>query len=95
MNYIILVILQKMKIPGDQVTKVQVSGSSSEIESTTKMHKGMITKAAALSKSSTSFEITPILDQSPLYLYIVSSYTQQVFSILGLRITVIPCVDEA
>ncbi|KAJ0942312.1 hypothetical protein HanPSC8_Chr03g0090511 [Helianthus annuus] len=32
-------------------------------------HKGTTTRAATLRKSSFSFEITLILDQSPLYLY--------------------------
>lgn len=33
-----------------------------------KIHKGTTTKAASFSKSSVSLDITPILDQSPLYL---------------------------
>jgi hypothetical protein len=35
-----------------------------------KIQKGTSTKAASFSKSSVSFDITPILDQSPLYLNI-------------------------
>lgn len=35
-----------------------------------KIHKGTTKKAAAFTKSSVSFEITLILDQSPLYLKI-------------------------
>lgn len=47
--------------------EVQAS-CSLEIEIMAKMHRGTTTNAATLSRSSASFEITPILDQSPLYL---------------------------
>lgn len=88
MNYIMPVFCSNSRFLGDQVTKVQVLGSLSKIESITKMHKGVIMQAATLSKSSTSFEIThnprPVATVPVhyeylhaaviLYLYMVSLY---------------------
>lgn len=60
-------------------TLIIYASSSLEIENMRKMHKGIITKAAIFSKSSLSLEITPILDQSPLYLeYFECYYTGKI-----------------